>query len=496
MGFGLVFLLDGICLLCFNGWMHGDDYVWLGSKRVIKAGVADKAALLDKAMQARLPVPAGIVLLDSAWHSALETELVSVVDGVVVVHDPAGLQFLIVEADFERPVAIHPVFSAESQLGVDSYDPAGFSGALQQVWTAALSVPGRVRRDILIMEMVNAQQAGLALTEQAYQDDLVHSTQGANLTETQLPQLQMGELPTEQENGGLARLQKLLRGVRRTFGAGDWQIEWADDGEVCWLVQIQPLTRPTNRNETFALVNLPARLPSPPTVFMASLIAHCAGAFYEVYGRFDGTLPTSRPLVVVRGGWPYLNVGLLADTARAWGLPTRLVGEAGVGLKWGRCLGKRGVLVRQATAHRRAVGSTQVLLDELVNTRPGTSFASHTQEWITLTVRVGQQMLLLASALAVARGRSATRLVAVRDALYEQVGETYGQLGGRLLLLADGAVERGLLPGRDALWYLSLEEVQALDEGHPYDQAFIETRQAEFGQINPDPPHKLTNKPS
>ena len=35
------------------------------------------------------------------------------------------------------------------------------------------------------------------------------------------------------------RLQKLLRGVRRTFGRGDWCIEWADDGEICWLVQVQ-----------------------------------------------------------------------------------------------------------------------------------------------------------------------------------------------------------------------------------------------------------------
>jgi hypothetical protein len=34
------------------------------------------------------------------------------------------------------------------------------------------------------------------------------------------------------------RLQKLLRGVRRSFGKGDWRIDWVDDGEICRLLQI------------------------------------------------------------------------------------------------------------------------------------------------------------------------------------------------------------------------------------------------------------------
>jgi hypothetical protein len=36
----------------------------------------------------------------------------------------------------------------------------------------------------------------------------------------------------------LQRLQQLLRGVRRTFGQGNWQIDWLDDGRICWLIQI------------------------------------------------------------------------------------------------------------------------------------------------------------------------------------------------------------------------------------------------------------------
>jgi hypothetical protein len=33
----------------------------------------------------------------------------------------------------------------------------------------------------------------------------------------------------------------LLGGVRRTFGRGDWSIKWADDGRICWLLEVTPL---------------------------------------------------------------------------------------------------------------------------------------------------------------------------------------------------------------------------------------------------------------
>ncbi|MCZ7668469.1 MAG: hypothetical protein M5U34_15385 [Chloroflexi bacterium] len=38
------------------------------------------------------------------------------------------------------------------------------------------------------------------------------------------------------------RLQKLLRGIRRTFGQGSWQVDWLDDGEICWVVKVEKLS--------------------------------------------------------------------------------------------------------------------------------------------------------------------------------------------------------------------------------------------------------------
>ena len=34
------------------------------------------------------------------------------------------------------------------------------------------------------------------------------------------------------------RLRMLLRGLRRTFGDVGWEIEWLDDGRICWLWKI------------------------------------------------------------------------------------------------------------------------------------------------------------------------------------------------------------------------------------------------------------------
>ena len=58
----------------------------------------------------------------------------------------------------------------------------------------------------------------------------------------EIPQL-TGFFPRTDSNLPLyaQRLQKLLRGIRRTFGAGSWQIDWLDDGEICWVTKVAVL---------------------------------------------------------------------------------------------------------------------------------------------------------------------------------------------------------------------------------------------------------------
>ncbi|MCA9999886.1 MAG: hypothetical protein KDE56_29185, partial [Anaerolineales bacterium] len=256
-------------------------FVWLGSKRAKKAGVGNKGALLDYAAKMGLPVPNGGILLHEFYLYALENDLIRREGERLYALDPSVLAAAIFDTfhfpRLETPLAIRSAFSAEdtgtqslaghftSKLGVCGREPAAFSRTLCEVWASADKQPGDFRRDVLIMTMVKAQVSGVAFSEAAYADDLVNLTTGTAdqlvsglvAGETRLlPQLYRGEWPDTHEPFA-RRLQLLLRGIRRTFAPGNpaiawrggWDIEWADDGQICWLIQIRPATRPTRRNE-------------------------------------------------------------------------------------------------------------------------------------------------------------------------------------------------------------------------------------------------------
>ena len=386
-------------------------FVWLGAKRAKKAGVGHKAALLDYAARMGLPVPNGGIILHEFFLYALENGLIRYEDNHLHLPDPPALAHTLFDLfhfpRLDKPVAIRSAFSAEdtvtsslagyftSKLDVLGSNGIDFIKSLHEVWTSADKVAGEFRRDVLVMEMVAAQQAGVAFSEAAYADDLVNFTTGladqlvsghvAGQT-LLLSQLQGGEWPTAQEPFA-RRLQLLLRGVRRTFGPGnsatewrgDWDIEWADDGQVCWLVQVRPATHPTRRNEAFTFANFKEILPDPPSPYLTSLIMAAAPDLFAYYRQFDPTLPTHRPMIELFAGRPLFNMTLLTDVMRWWGLPTRLVnnsigGQADVdiGLHWGRFFRKTPVLLKQGWAQARAV-----------------TLARERTEWLRELVRAG-----------------------------------------------------------------------------------------------------------
>lgn len=214
-------------------------FVWFGSKRAQKMGVGSKGVLLDGAARLRLPVPNGGVLLDAFYQLCLA-------EGVAR-WSPAGLYvqpdeveaLLFTAVRFPRlpgKVVVRgvgvPVFSVD----VDLADGAGLARALTAVWQA-IPPESTARRDLIIMQQVAAQTGGVAFVAAGAATDRVEVTLGEPES-LALSQLGWGKRPLATLPPHLRRLQQLLRGVRRSLGAGHWEIAWLDDGRDCWLVQV------------------------------------------------------------------------------------------------------------------------------------------------------------------------------------------------------------------------------------------------------------------
>ncbi|OYT71929.1 MAG: hypothetical protein CFK52_06745 [Chloracidobacterium sp. CP2_5A] len=358
------------------------EFIWLGQSLSASFGVGSKASLLDQATAAGLPVPRGGVLLEAFFALSLrEGNLRRTEDGFAF-QDAAAIREALPVLALPPKLAVRSAFSAEDGLSesfagrfdsVLNVAPDELPDALCKVWASSLRHASPLRRDVLIMAMVEARQAGVAITEPSHEDDVVNFTpgladrlvSGAVAGETlSLPKLRVFESPTE--SGFAGRLQALLREVRRVFGEGSWDVEFADDGRQCWLIQARPLTRPVTRNEWFTYANHREILPPLPSRFMTSLIASCAGDLFDYYRGFDPRLPGDRPFIEVFAGRPFINLSLLLDMMRRWGLPTRLVTDSiggrdvcAQGWRWGRLWRSLPTLLRLGWSQLLAASSAQ-----------------------------------------------------------------------------------------------------------------------------------------
>ncbi len=329
-----------------------------------------------------MPTPKGGVLLGEFLALSLREGWLRQTEDGFRFQDAAALELALPLAALPPKLAVRSAFSTEdgrAQSFAGYFDsvlnvaPAELPSALCKVWNSSLRQALPLRRDVLVMAMVDARQAGVAVTEASHEDDLVNFTTGladqllggAIAGETlSLPKLRAFESPTE---GGFAgRLQALLRDARRVFGDGAWDVEFADDGQRCWLIQIRPLTRPVRRNEWFTYANHREILPPLPSRLMTSLITSCAGDLFDYYRRFDRRLPDNRPFIETFAGRPFINLSLLLDMMRLWGLPTRLVTDAiggrdvcGQGWRWGRLWRSLPALLRLGWSQLSAAASAQ-----------------------------------------------------------------------------------------------------------------------------------------
>ena len=394
--------------------------IQVGSGIATQSGIGNKAALLDRAAEAGLSVPMAYILTDALWQHALTEQFVVVSHNTVVPIDADALRALFSVPTLPRFVAVRSAFSTEdgtntslagfftSQLWVTPHNTTRFAEALSAVWSSSLRYERPLRRDVLVMGMVVAHHAGVAFTESEFEDDLINFTTGTAeelvsgrvAGETlSLPKLRTWERPRKQSQQPpfVGRLQALLRDVRRVFGSLDWDIEWADDGDRCWLIQIRPITRMTRRNEAFTVANHKEILPDPPSRFMTSLVASCANGLFAYYRRFDPELPLRRPFIEVFEDRPFINLSLMTDMMRILGLPSRLVtnsigGESAQdnGVNIGRVLRKSLVLSGMGIAQLRSVPHAQKTMQTILTTtkRPGTNFSEciETLRWLYTTL--------------------------------------------------------------------------------------------------------------
>ena len=229
-------------------------FIWLGSGRARRRAVGPLARQLDQAANAGLPVPAGAVLLDEFYRFALASGLAQADGRRVLIPDAELWHNTLFHSvrlpRFRRPVKVQATANASAAdaplftcRDVNFDDPMAAARAVAAVWSAA--PPGDTsRRDTLIIETVAASVTGAATTHSDADDDWVTP---AGAPPFALPQLRGRRGPDANQPPHVRRLQQLLRGVRRTFGPGAWRVEWADDGHICWLVQVLAVPSPATR---------------------------------------------------------------------------------------------------------------------------------------------------------------------------------------------------------------------------------------------------------
>ena len=214
-------------------------FVWLGSNRARKQGVGEKGVLLDRATRARLPVPSGGILLDRFCKGALADGLLVKEKGRIICPDPDLLHEALYQAarfpKLAKPVTVRPLFVVEDgrfspRHNIHFTEPSELARSLCEVYSAAH--PESERWDVVVMEMVEVAASGTAVTRTTPAIDTITCNE-QSLT---LPHPGSFQAVTQDVSPVAQRLQKLLRGVRRTFGKGEWTVDWADDGEVCWVL--------------------------------------------------------------------------------------------------------------------------------------------------------------------------------------------------------------------------------------------------------------------
>lgn len=235
-------------------------FIWLGSGRSRKLPIGSPGKLLDQAAKATLPVPQGAILPDEVRRLAEQESLIRYKDGRAAVQDATGLHdLLFVHArlpQFDHPVEVSNIDSEVTsglveyelpvlqQNSVDASDGPQLAQVLAAVWSISLYE----RCDVLLMEALPFTVSGhVALPQTADCDSVHHVSAGQHDSPSviEFPVLTSAwASPTAELPPFAQRLQRLARGLRRTFHGQDLRLHWIDDGDICWIWRLAPLVQP------------------------------------------------------------------------------------------------------------------------------------------------------------------------------------------------------------------------------------------------------------
>ena len=319
---------------------HSKSIIEVGSGLAQSTKYSFKAKGLDLALKNKILVPKAYLIPQEFWENfekkiEIKNDLVRQIKNLPLNKDISVRSSFSIEDQTEKSFA--GMF--DTVLSVNSKHIDELAHALKKVLLSSENVESNFRKDILVMEMVPTKFSGVAFTESEYEDDWINWTSGLGVklvsgdvpgNSFKIPKLKKYDfLKVEKENNERLdfyyRLQLLLKKVRTVFGEKNWDIEWADDGFRCWLLQIRPITSPLIRNDWFGLCNHKEILPELPSVFMNSLIIECAPKMFNFYHQLDSELPKNRLMVESFKGRSYFNLSLLSDMLRKWGIPTKLL---------------------------------------------------------------------------------------------------------------------------------------------------------------------------
>jgi hypothetical protein len=201
--------------------------------------VAEPGCLLDRAANARLPVPAGGILLHNFYELALDEGIVQEKDGVITAVSPHALHDLLYNlARFPRledEMVLRPLHNNQfgpPQASIQPGDLAALTNSLCESWQGQNG-----RHDVLLITHPQATVAGTAVSPPNADSDQIILAEG----KMDLAQLGRWQRPDSSLPPHLQRLQMLLRGLRRTFGDLGWEVEWLDDSRICWLWELKPI---------------------------------------------------------------------------------------------------------------------------------------------------------------------------------------------------------------------------------------------------------------